>query len=155
MQITFDHEIATSLSPDRLWELLAQAFRNSDESPIWPRALERVRSEEVVAGASVSATYHTPVGPDSEVTYRFAEVEPGRRLRYASEPDHPMRGGGAVEIESVEGGSLLRWTGGYQLSWRPQSLAAAAFTRLYFEGRFFTALEANLRRLETLESDTQ
>jgi hypothetical protein len=148
MQITFDHEILTSIPPTALWELLVQAFRNSDESPLWPHALERVRSNQVAQGALVRATYHLPLGPGSEVTYRFAQVQPGRMLRYASEPGHPMRGGGTVQVLPAAGGSLLRWTGGYDLSWRPRSLLAAAFTRFYFEQRFFAALEANLRGLE-------
>ena len=33
----------------------------------------------------------------------------------------------------------------YDVPWRPQALVAAAFTRLYFEGRFFAKLEGNLR----------
>ncbi len=145
MRITFDHTIASTLSSDQLWHLLVQSFRNSDESPIWPHGLESVRSAQVEAGALVRATYKTPGGLRSNVTYRFAVVEPGRRLRYETEPSHPLRGGGTVEVLAAPAGSLLHWYGGYDVPWRPQALFAAAFTRLYFEERFFAALESNLR----------
>jgi hypothetical protein len=144
MRIAFDHTIATSLSTDQLWQVLEQSFRDSDTSPIWPHALESVRSAQVETGALVRATYKMPGGLQSNVTYRFAEVEPGRRLRYEAEPPHPLRGGGTVEVLPAPAGSLLHWTGGYDVPWRPQALFAAAFTRLYFEARFFAALESKL-----------
>ncbi len=144
MRVTFDHTIASALSSDQLWQLIVQSFRNSDESPIWPHGLELVRSAQVVAGALVRATYITPGGLKSNVTYRFAEVEPGR-LRYETEPSHPLRGGGTVEVLTAPADSLLHWYGGYDVPWRPQALFAAAFTRLYFEGKFFATLESNLR----------
>ena len=146
MRITFDHTITSILSSDQLWQLIVQSFRNSDASPIWPHGLESVRSAQVEAGALVRATYKTPGGLKSNVTYRFVEVEPGRRLRYETEPSHPLRGGGTVDVLAAPAGSLLHWYGGYDVPWRLQGLFAAAFTRLYFEGRFFAALESNLRR---------
>jgi hypothetical protein len=84
----------------------------------------------------------------SHVTYRLADVEPGRRLRYLAEPSHPLRGGGTVEILPAPTGCLLRWYGRYDVPWRPSALAAAAFTKLYFAGRFFTVLEERLREWE-------
>ncbi len=148
MRITFDHTIATALSPGQLWQLLEQSFRNSDESPIWPHELETVRSAAVEAGALVRATYKGPAGIRSHVTYRFAEVEPGRKLRYVAEPSHPLRGGGTVEVTSAPTGSLLHWHGGYEVPWRPSALAAAAFTQGYFVRRFFTTLAEKLRAWE-------
>lgn len=145
MRIAFDHTIATALSAEQLWQLLVQSFRNSDESPIWPHDFESVRSAQVETGALVRAVYKMPGGLRSNVTYRFALVEPGRRLRYETEPSHPLRGGGTVEVQAAQAGSLLHWHGGYDVPWRPQALFAAAFTRLYFEGKFFAALESNLR----------
>lgn len=146
MRIAFDHTIATALSTDQLWQLLVLSFRNSDKSPIWPHGLESVRSAQVETGALVRAMYKMPGGLRSNVTYRFAEVEPGRRLRYETEPSHPLRGGGTVDVLPATKGSLLHWYGGYDVPWRPQALFAAAFTRLYFEARFFAALERNLRQ---------
>lgn len=144
MRIAFDRTIRTKLSCEQLWVLLEQAFRNSDSSPIWPHALESIRSAQVETGALVRATYRGPAGMQSHVTYRFAFVEPGQRLRYLAEPAHPLRGGGIVEILPEPTGCLLRWYGGYDVPWRPSALAAAAFTRLYFAGRFFAALERRL-----------
>jgi hypothetical protein len=148
MQIVFDHTLGTSASADQLWRVLEQSFRNSDASPIWPHALEAVRSAQVETGALVRATYKMPGGMQSNVTYRFAEVEPGRRLRYAAEPSHPLHGGGTVEVLPAPVGCLLHWYGGYDVPRRPSALVAAGFTRLYFTGRFFTTLEHKLREWE-------
>ena len=120
MRIAFDHTIASTLSTDQLWHLLVQSFRNSDESPIWPHGLESVRSAQVEAGALVRATYKTPGGLRSNVTYRFAEVEPGRRLRYETEPSHPLRGGGTVEVLAAPGRQPAA------LVWRLRRAVAAA-----------------------------
>ncbi len=80
------------------------------------------------------------------MTYRFAEVEPAAAALRDGAVTHPLRGGGTVEVLAAPAGSLLHWYGGYDVPWRPQALFAAAFTRLYFEeGRFFAALESNLR----------
>ena len=146
MRIAFDHTIATPLSHEQLWALLEQAFRNSDASPIWPHALESIRSARVETDALVRATYKGPGGVQSHVTYRLAEVEPGRKLRYEAEPSHPLRGGGTVEILPAPAGCLLHWYGGYDVPWRPAALAAAAFTRGYFARRFFRTLEEKLAR---------
>lgn len=148
MRIAFDHSIATALSADQLWLLLVQSFRNSDECPIWPHELESIRSAQVAVGALVRATYKAPGGLQSNVSYRFAEVEPGGRLRYVAEPAHPLRGGGTVEILPALAGCVLRWYGEYDVPWRPSALAAAAFTRGYFARRFFATLEEKLREWE-------
>ena len=145
MRISFDHTIVTTLNREQLWSLLELSFRNSDASPIWPRALESIRSARVETGALVRAIYKAPGGLQSHVTYRFADVEPGWRLRYVAEPSHPLRGGGTVEILPAPAGCLLRWYGGYDVPWRPSALAAAAFTRGYFARRFFAILEEKLR----------
>lgn len=154
MRITFDRTIVTSLSSAHLWELLDLSFRDSDASPIWPRALESIRSARVETGTLVQATYKGPGGMQSHVTYRFAEVEPGRRLRYVAEPSHPLRGGGTVEISLAPTGCLLRWYGRYDVSWRPSAWAAAAFTKLYFAGRFFAVFEEKLRGWERERNTT-
>jgi uncharacterized protein YndB with AHSA1/START domain len=151
MRITFDYQIATSLSPNRLWELLAEAFRDSDQSPLWPRHLERMRSAEVRIGAPVQSTYLMLGGRQSTVHYRLADVQPGRLLRYATEPGHPLRGGGTVEVIPNDSGSRLRWQGAYTVSLAPRSLAAASFTKLVFVPRFFSALESSLRAIERRE----
>ncbi len=148
MRIAFDRTIATTLSREQLWALLDQAFRNSDSSPIWPHDLESIRSAQVETGALVRATYKGPAGMQSHVTYRFADVEAGRLLRYVAEPSHPLRGGGTVEILHAPAGCLLHWYGSYDVPRRPAALAAAAFTRLYFAGRFFATLEEKLRAWE-------
>lgn len=148
MHIAFDHTIATALSCEQLWALLEQAFRNSDSSPIWPHALESIRSAQVATGALVRAVYKGPAGMQSHVTYRLAGVEPGVRLSYVAEPSHPLRGGGTVELLPAPAGCVLHWYGGYDVPWRPAALAAAAFTRLYFAGQFFAVLEEKLRQWE-------
>jgi hypothetical protein len=144
MRITFDHTISTALSSEQLWDLLEQSFRNSDASPIWPHALESIRSAQVETGALVRAVYKGPGGVQSHVTYRFDAVEPGRRLSYVAEPSHPLRGGGTVEVSAAPIGSVLHWYGGYEVPWRLPALTAAAFTRGYFAGRFFGTLERKL-----------
>jgi hypothetical protein len=148
MRITFDRAIPTVLSDEQLWRLLVLSFRNSDESPIWPHDLETIRSAVVESSALVRAVYKGPGGMRSHVTYRLADVIPGRRLSYIAEPTHPLRGGGTVEILPAPVGSVLRWYGRYDVPWRPAALAAAAFTKLYFAGRFFAVLEEKLRRWE-------
>ena len=148
MRISFDHTIATTLSREQLWALLELSFRNSDASPIWPHALESIRSAQVETGALVRATYKGPAGMRSDVTYRLADVQPGRQLRYVAEPSHPLRGGGTVEILPAPTGCLLHWYGAYDVPWRPAALAAAAFTRGYFATRFFGTLEGKLREWE-------
>ncbi len=148
MNITFDHTITTSLAGAQLWDLLEQSFRNSDASPIWPHNLESICSAQVETGALVRATYKGPAGIQSHVTYRFAEVEAGRQLSYMADPSHPLRGGGTVEILSAPAGCVLHWFGSYDVPRRPAALAAAAFTRLYFTGRFFATLESKLGEWE-------
>jgi hypothetical protein len=148
MRISFDHTVVTMLSREQLWALLEQSFRNSDASPIWPHELESIRSAQVETGALVRAIYKGPGGMQSHVTYRFADVEPGQRLRYVAEPSHPLRGGGTVEIVPARVDCVLHWYGAYDVPWRPAALAAAAFTRLYFTGRFFATLEKKLRKWE-------
>jgi hypothetical protein len=148
MRISFDHTITSTLSNKHLWNLLDLSFRNSDASPIWPHDLESIRSASVETGALVRATYKGPGGMRSQVTYRFVDVEPGQRLRYVAEPTHPLHGGGTVEILHAPVGCVLRWYGSYDVPWRPAALAAAAFTRMYFAGRFFAMLEKKLRGWE-------
>ncbi len=62
MRITFDHTIDTTLGSEQLWALLEQSFRNSDASPIWPHALESIRSARVETGALARAIYKGPGG---------------------------------------------------------------------------------------------
>jgi uncharacterized protein YndB with AHSA1/START domain len=144
MRITFDRTIPTVLSDEQLWRLLVLSFRNSDESPIWPHDLETIRSAAVESGALVRSVYKGPGGMQSHVTYRLADVKPGRRLSYFAEPSHPLRGGGTVEVSATPTGSVLHWYGGYEVPWRLPALAAAVFTRGYFTGRFFGTLERKL-----------
>ena len=148
MRISFDYTIATTLSREQLWALLELSFRNSEASPIWPHGLESIRAAQVETGALVRAIYKGPGGLQSHVTYRLADVEPGRRLRDVAEPSHPLRGGGTVEILPAPAGCVLRWYGAYDVPWRPAALAAALFTRAYFAGRFFATLEEKLRTWE-------
>ena len=148
MRIAFARTVRTQINSERLWPLLEQAFRNSDSSPIWPHALESIRSAQVETGALVRATYKGPAGLQSHVTYRLAGVEPGVRLSYVADPSHPLRGGGTVEILSAPAGCVLHWFGSYDVPRRPAALAAAAFTRLYFTGRFFATLESKLGEWE-------
>ena len=96
--------------------------------------VESIRSAQVETGALVRAIYKGPGGMQSHVTYRFADVEPGRQLRYVAEPSHPLRGGGTVEILPAPAGCLLHWYGGYDVPWRPAALAAALFTALTSPG---------------------
>ena len=145
MRISFDHTIVTALSAEQLWQLLVQSFRNSDESPIWPHAMESLRSAQIEDGALVRAVYKAPGGMQSKVTYRFAEVGPGRRLRYIAEPSHPLRGGGMVEILPAPAGYKLHWYGGYDVPWRPQALVAAAFRGCISKGDSLRRWRGNLQ----------
>ena len=60
--------------------------------------------------------------------------------------------GGTVEILPTPAGCKLHW---YDDPWRPQALVAAAFTRLYFEGRFLATLEGNITTNETANAEAE
>lgn len=149
MKIEFDHHIPSTLSCDQLWALLQAAFVDSRQSPLWPRQFETLRSEAgLTTGARIDATYH--VGPlDTFQSYIIPEADPeAHSFSYQNGHEHPLVGGGTVTLHPVEGGCILHWTGGYDVPWRPRSLGAAAFVKLWFEGRFFDTIRHNIRQIE-------
>jgi hypothetical protein len=149
MRIEFEHHIESSLSADHLWSLLVDAFSDSRTNSIWPREFETLRSDGLEPGATVRATYH--IGPnDVEQTYDIPEFDDEeRRLVYRNGPKHPLDGGAEVRVEAQPDGCVLHWQGGYDVALKPQSLGAAAFTKLWFEERFFGRLRDNIRAMET------
>jgi len=138
-------EIASTLSAPALWAELATAFRDSTQSALWPQALEVIRSDGLAEGATVHATYRTPVG-ETRQAYTIGEFVDGRGFAYATGPEHPLRGGGRALVLPTPDGAKLIWSVDY--TWRGPS-PAALFVRFYFVPRFFRELEANLRVLET------
>ena len=148
MNVKFEHEIESVLTPDRLWQLVVEAFEDSESSPIWPGHLETLRCDQLGKQAVVEATYH--VGPfDTHQSYTIAAFDPDRRtLEYLAGPDHPLTGGGTIHVSATRHGSKLRWSGAYALSFWPSELGALVFVKTWFESRFFGALESNLRGVE-------
>jgi len=138
-------EIASTLSAPALWVELTTAFRDSTQSALWPHALEILRSDGLVEGATVQATYRTPAG-ETRQAYAIGEFVDGQGFTYATGPEHPLRGGGRVLVMPAPDGAKLIWSVDY--TWRGLS-PAALFVRFYFVPRFFRELEANLRVLET------
>jgi hypothetical protein len=141
----FDHIISTPLDRDELWALLDEAFTDSKVSPIWPNHLEHLRASGIREGERVSAAYRAPVtGIRMKQSYILYDVEPGRTFSYRVGRSHPLVGGGTVELIEQASGTDLRWWGEYDVPKRIDSMVAAAFVKVYFEGRFFDALERNL-----------
>ena len=57
-----------------------------------------------------------------------------------------------MQIDPRDGGCVLHWVGGYDVSMTPESVGAAGFTKFWFEERFFGRLRANIRAMEEAES---
>lgn len=142
--IRFHREIKTNLQPDTLWHYIEMAFVNSTESPLWPNNLEEIHSDGLKKNATITVTYKTPF-TNSRFTYSIPTYEQGNNFSYQANPDHPLEGGGKVELIPIENGTLLRWSGEYTYE---GFSVAALFIKLYFEKRFFRQLEANIRKLE-------
>jgi hypothetical protein len=148
MRIDFEHHIESTLSADRLWALLEDAFVDSRTSPIWPRKYETLESEGLSAGATIHATYH--IGPrNAPQTYQIPEYSAEeRRFVYRNGPQHPLDGGAEVRVEPTGSGCVLHWVGGYDVEIKPASLGAAAFVKFWFEDRFFDTLRDNIAAAE-------
>ena len=150
MNITFDRRIESCFSPQHLWNLVVDAFRDSTGSPLWPNHLESLRCEQLEPGETVHATYH--VGPfDLPQTYSIPTCDAdSRTLTYRTGEDHPLDGGGELRVVPTDRGSALVWSGSYEAESNFDAFGAALFVKTWFERRFFDALESNLRRLERL-----
>lgn len=144
--LTFYEELETTLPSHLVWDLLVEGFTNSVESPIWPHELERVESQGVYEGGRAQATYRIPLFGDSSHTYVFSQVQKGSSFRYEPLPDHPLQGGGEIQVESQGQNTLIIWQGKY--TYKGIS-PAALFFRFYFRPRFFPALQMNLKELES------
>ena len=146
--LLIDHTIPTTMPAPALWALLCESFEDSDARALWPHALESLRCDRLMRDAVVRATYS--FGP-IKLLQRYDIVvflAQSRALEYRTRKEHPLAGGGRVEVQAREHGSVLRWRAEYALRPRPDALLAALYTKLYFEPRFFAGLTANLRALE-------
>ncbi len=143
----FDHTLFTELAIDEVWALFDEAFVDSTVSPVWPNHLERIRSTGIREGERVHASYRAPVtGIRMKQSYILFDVQKGRRFSYRVGSRHPLVGGGTVELIEQASGTEIHWFGAYDIPNRPDAWFAAAFVKLYFEGRFFESLEIGFRQ---------
>ena len=155
MNIQFSQSILSMLQAEHLWRLIVEAFEHSEQSPLWPNELESLHCDNLTEGATVQAVYHVGL-VDLPQTYHIPTFKPGQHLlTYRTGPNHPLQGGGTVEVRETNRGSQLRWSGQYTVRNRPDALGAALFVKGWFERKFFGQLEENLRRLERLAPDEE
>jgi hypothetical protein len=141
----FDQALDSRLSPDALWSVIERAFADSAKEPLWPGDSVSLRALEPLAqGAVIEARYH--LGPASRtVRYALLEWHPDqRRLRYWTEPDHPLWGGGEIRALASGLGSQLTWRGSYQARDLPSRMVLV-WLKLHFLGRFFKLLQTKLQ----------
>ena len=150
VDLRFERSIAVDAPAGSTWRVVAQSFRDSRTSPVWPHELETIESPDLAAGGSARATYRIPiVGPVTQ-TYRIVEFDPSeRQLRYETTAEHPLRGGATIRVVDVAGRARLEWVGGYDVSLSPRAQISAAFTRFLFLDPFFDSLEDGLARWAT------
>ena len=155
MNIEFSQTIQSTFDAEHLWRLVVEAFEFSQQSPLWPNDLESLRCEELEEGAAVRAVYH--IGPlDIPQQHRIQTFDrDARTMAYRTGPDNPLDGGGRLNVEPIERGSQLCWTGEYVTGSRPDSFGAVVFIKGWFERRFFDQLEENLRRLERIAPEDE
>jgi len=142
--ITFNHEISTTLTNKNLWQQLLQSMEDSSKSEMWPNPLENVTSEGLSKNSIMTVTYHTPVR-DTTLYYAITAVEEGVSFTYQPSENHPFNGAITVEVDPTMDGTTLKWHGTF---YAPRISIAAAYFRFYYEKKFFTALENNIRALE-------
>lgn len=146
--MVLDHAIESRLDPGWLWTLLKLGFEKSAKSPIWPNHVEALSCESLKQGAQVNAVYKIAPGLHIPQQYQIVDFEEGRCLVYRTGLHHPLVGGGRIEVQKMENGSILRWNVRYEIPLRPSAWLTAAYIRLIFERKFFTSLDRNLRRYE-------
>ncbi|HEX4922465.1 MAG TPA: hypothetical protein VFV50_00195, partial [Bdellovibrionales bacterium] len=72
-------------------------------------------------------------------------VQKGRSLEYEATAEHPLKGGGRIElIPQGPSKTLVSWKGEYR--YRGFSVAAAFF-KYYFEKRFFSRLKEGFDKM--------
>ncbi|MEM6732129.1 MAG: SRPBCC family protein [Myxococcota bacterium] len=139
LKFGFDQEIATSRSPDALWNTMERALEDSERVPEWPNRFSSLKDRR---DGTLDATYR---GLGTESTYRYdLNVSAAERtFRYDAVPGmHPFAGGATVSVTPTERGSTLVWKGAYEAGLRqlPQALAF----KLVFEPLFFHSLRRGL-----------
>ncbi|HEX4925650.1 MAG TPA: hypothetical protein VFV50_16260, partial [Bdellovibrionales bacterium] len=55
--IHFSHELTVNMPAARIWDELAQSFRDSHKSRVWPTSLSVMKSKALKEGALVDANY--------------------------------------------------------------------------------------------------
>lgn len=142
--VHFNHEINVNLPAARVWVELAQSFRDSTKSRVWPTSLSVLNSNALKQGTLVRAKYKFLVA-GSNVEYRLRRVQKGRSLEYEATANHPLKGGGRIEV-IPQGASktLLTWKGEYRYD---GFSVAAFFFKYYFEKRFFSRLKDGFTKM--------
>lgn len=141
----FSHVIRSTLPAETLWRLLLAGVQDSATAPAWPKRLVTLRllSGELRVGAVIEASYNF-FGARAPVHYDVLRFDPDARLlRYWACADHPLWGGGTVEVQPLRQGSVLRWDGGYQTH-SPGGALLLAWFKLGFEPLFFSGLREEL-----------
>lgn len=142
-KLEFEHIMPCRLDQPSLCRWLIEAVHDTDEVPIWPHSLNRVRIPRLEPGQPFEAEYRLPFR-SMKLPYLVSEYLPGEGFSYTPASGHPFRGSVHVRAVRHEVGSALTWFGAYQARyWRPER----AFFRFYFEPRFFGALGRGLSRL--------
>src|SRR4051794_16713910 len=115
----FHHVIQTRLSSADLWFKVTSAFEDSSRWAFWPNHLETIRSEHLDKNAILEARYKFWIF-SRVFHYRVTKIKAGHYFTYQTESDHPLRGGGTVQVVTrpERGGALLRWSGEYHVKSR-------------------------------------
>jgi hypothetical protein len=142
--LSFDHEIGSNLSPQRIWELLTQALSGDHSSGLWPTSYSTI-SGDVVNGGNVTEV----VFGWSKIQYRLSDVTLEKRLTYSPQAGQALVGRSHIELYGrPDGGTTIHWFGNYEVS----PLSPRGVVLRFYEQVFFYSFERNLRRITSRET---
>lgn len=141
-EIHFEQSWETQRTINESFELLSQAFVDSEKSPVWPSQYSSLKAKDspLRPGVAVDAVYSA--GPiNSKASYLIEDVQEPTLLSYKTGSKHSLIGGATITLEKIsENTTLIKWSGKYERK-SLKGVIALIWFKTYFENRFFGALK--------------
>ena len=139
----FEKTIHTLVPENEVWDATKEAFKDSENSTVWPNDYSVVKSDGLQDGAEIAMTYKMPF-VSKTYHYTVSNYEEGKTFTYASTDDHPLWGEVTITLEPWDGGTKLTWEGSYKYD---GFSFTALYFRMFFQQGFLNQLEENIRAL--------
>jgi len=99
MKLKITKQISTKLSEKMIWLYLEKAFKNSQDSYIWPSGIESLKSVRGIDKNSVIHVQDKMLFGNKKFRYTVVRFKPEDSFVLETSPEHPLKGFILVEIK--------------------------------------------------------